>query len=314
VLIAGPTASGKSRLALEIAERTGGTVVNADSMQVYADLRVLTARPGDEDLTRAPHRLYGHVDGAEAYSVGRYIDDVERLIAEVSAAGTPGGPLIFVGGTGLYFKALTEGLSPIPQIPTEIRERWRTYAATHSNAKLHAVLAERDDLMAKRLPAGDTQRIVRALEVFEATGRSLAEWQTQEGIAPLKDWGIVPLVLTGDREVLYERADARFAAMIGDGALDEVHGLMQRDLPASLPIMRAVGVMPLIRHLRGEVSLQDVISEAQRDTRQYIKRQLTWLRKNMCNWNDVQITNNYSNTSTIVTNIISQVDEASHAP
>lgn len=281
VLIAGPTASGKSELALRIAELAGGVVVNADSMQVYTDLRILTARPSDAEVARAPHRLYGFVDGADAYSAGRYARDAERILGDVRHEG---GIPIFVGGTGLYFRVLLEGLSPIPPVPEAVRAHWRGEATRLGARALHDVLAGRDAVMAERLMPTDPQRIVRALEVLEATGRSLAEWQGKRGRPLLDASQCVRLVLMPPREQVYARCDARLEIMVRSGALEEVERLLARNLSPELPLMRAVGVPALGAHVAGTLSLEAAIAQAQRETRQYAKRQMTWLRRNMCSW------------------------------
>lgn len=212
-LIAGPTASGKSALALELAERDGAWIANADSMQVYADLDVLTARPSPDDLARAPHRLYGHVDAAEPWSVARWLSDIGKVLDEARDAGRP---LVIVGGTGLYFRALSGGLSAVPEIPEEIRTRLRAEAAETPSLALHRRLAEVDPPMAARLEPGDTQRILRALEVMEATGRSLSYWQQQQGPV-LVGPEAARLVLAPPRPWLHERVARRFRMMVEAG-------------------------------------------------------------------------------------------------
>jgi tRNA dimethylallyltransferase len=235
VLIAGPTASGKSALALALAERHGGVVINADSMQVYRDLRIITARPTRDDEARAPHRLYGHVDAAESYSVGRWITDVAGVLDEVTARGQL--PML-VGGTGLYFKALTHGLAAIPPIPAQVRAAVRVRLATEGAPALHAALARRDPEGAAALKSGDGVRIVRALEVIEATGRPLSAWH-RDGMAPLVDTArAVKIFLAPDRAELKARIAARFDAMMAAGALDEVRALDAR--PRLAPV-RAQG-------------------------------------------------------------------------
>lgn len=281
ILIAGPTASGKSGLALRLAEHVGGVVVNADSMQVYRELRVLTARPGPEEEARAPHALYGFVSGRESYSAGRYAMDVAGALAEAQRAGRC--PII-VGGTGLYFKTLVEGLSPIPGIPQEVRAHWRAEAAEKGAAHVHAALAARDTDMAQRLAPGDTQRIVRALEVLDATGLSLAEWQRMPRQPVLDLAATVPLVVDVERAELWRRIDARFVQMMQQGALDEVLQLEALGLDPTLPIMTALGVRPLLRHLAGELSREQAVAAGQAETRQYAKRQATWARSNMIAW------------------------------
>lgn len=286
ILIAGPTASGKSALALMLAERLGGTIVNMDSMQVYRELRILTARPTAADEARAPHRLYGHVPAAEAYSAGRCLIEVGRVLETLK---TTGSVPVLVGGTGLYFKALLEGLSPIPPIPDDVRRSWRDAAEQLGAGGLHALLADRDPAMAARLRPTDTQRAVRALEVLDATGRSLAEWQQVAGTPLLAARETIRLVVMPDRETVYARSDARFRAMMAQGALDEVRGLLSLSLSPELPAMRALGVTPLAAHLAGTTSLDAAVSAAQRDTRHYIRRQLTWLRRNMIAWKPINL-------------------------
>lgn len=281
VLICGPTASGKSALALSLAKELGGAIINADSMQVYAELRIITNRPAPEDQAAAPHRLYGIRPAREPYSAALWLADVKRALDE--AAGQGWLPVI-VGGTGLYFKALTEGLSDIPEIPPEIRERFRGAALAQPAEMLHAELGRRDPATAARLRPSDTQRIVRALEVLEATGLLLAEWQgsKQPPLLPLAR--TYPVALTLEREELYRRCDARFDAMLAGGALEEARAIAALGLDASLPAMRAVGLPPLLAHLRGELSLEEAAAVAKTSTRNYAKRQLTWVRGNFSAW------------------------------
>ncbi|MFZ4809159.1 MAG: tRNA (adenosine(37)-N6)-dimethylallyltransferase MiaA [Hyphomicrobiaceae bacterium] len=282
ILIAGPTASGKSALAVALAERFGGTVINADSMQVYRDLRILTARPAPSDEARAPHRLYGHVPATEPYSAGRY---VREAACAIMAAQADGRVPIVVGGTGLYFKALLEGLAPLPPVDPAVRAHWRAAAATSGAAALHGVLAGRDATMAARLAPGDTQRIVRALEVLESTGRSLADWQRVRGEPVLREAATVRLVLAPPREVILARVEARFAAMVAGGAVEEVAALVRFGLDPTLPVLRAVGVPPLVRLLAGAIDHATAVAAGQSDTRRYVKRQMTWLRGHMMSWN-----------------------------
>jgi len=275
VLIAGPTASGKSALALELAQRTGGVVINTDSMQVYRDLRIITARPTMEEEARVPHRLYGHVDAAVNFSAGAWVADAAKMLAE---ARTQKRLPIFVGGSGLYFKALTRGLSAVPPIPPEVRERIRSRLECDGVEALHAELARRDPVSAERLKPRDRIRIARALEVVEATGRPLPDWH-REGLPPLLPPGeFSALFLSPQRDVLYARIDARFDAMLAAGALDEVAALAARRLDPLLPAMKAHGVPTLIRHLRGEVTLEEAAEIGRADTRHYAKRQFTWFR------------------------------------
>jgi len=281
VLIAGPTASGKSVLALALAERIGGMIVNADSMQVYRDLRVITARPTPADEARVPHRLYGYIDAAERYSVGRYIGDAAATLAE--AAGLSLVP-IFVGGTGLYFKALTYGLAAVPPIPADIRAAVRVRLVADGPEGLHAELARRDPGTAARLKPTDRARIARALEVLEATGRSLTEWH-HDGMAPVLDAArAVTIFLQADRAALGRRIDARFDCMLASGAIEEVKALAARGLDPALPAMKAHGVPWLCRYLAGTMSLADAADAAKRDTRHYTKRQFTWFRHQLADW------------------------------
>jgi tRNA dimethylallyltransferase len=275
VLIAGPTASGKSALALDLAEKHGGTVINTDSMQVYRDLRVLTARPTPADEARVPHRLYGHVDASVNFSAGSFVADAAKALADARAHGRMP---IFVGGSGLYFKAITRGLSAVPPIPSEVRDSVRARLERDGVQALHAELARRDPVSAERLKPRDRTRIARALEVVEATGRSLTEWH-REGLPPILPAGqFVALFLTPEREQLYARIDTRFDAMLKAGALDEVAALAARKLDPHLPARKAHGVPALIRHLNGEITLDEAAEIGRADTRHYAKRQFTWFR------------------------------------
>ena len=275
VLIAGPTASGKSALALALAQQTGGMVINTDSMQVYRDLRVLTARPTVEEEALVPHRLYGHVDAAINFSAGAWVADATKTLGEARAQNRLP---IFVGGSGLYFKALTRGLSAVPAIPSDIRDSVRARLDRDGVEALHAELARRDPLSAERLKPRDRSRIARALEVVEATGRSLNDWH-REGLPPLLPPGeFSALFLAPEREVLYARIDARFDAMLKAGALQEVERLAARNLDPLLPAMKAHGVPALIRHFAGELSLDEAATIGRADTRHYAKRQFTWFR------------------------------------
>jgi tRNA dimethylallyltransferase len=275
VLIAGPTASGKSALALELALAAGGVVINADSMQVYRDLRIITARPTDGDEAQVPHRLYGHVGAAVNFSAGAWVGDAAKAL---EAAKAEGRLPIFIGGTGLYFKALTAGLSVVPPIPLEVREDVRARLERNGVEALHDELAASDPRAAERLNRRDRTRIARALEVVEATGRSLLDWH-HEGQPPLlpKD-SFRAVFLAPERDELYARIDARFDAMLGAGALEEAVRLAARNLDPLLPAMKAHGVPALIRHLRGELSLEQAATIGRADTRHYAKRQFTWFR------------------------------------
>jgi tRNA dimethylallyltransferase len=281
ILIAGPTAGGKSAIAARLARELGGIVINADSMQVYRDLRILTARPTAEEDVDVPHALYGFVDGRDAYSAGRYAADAAAAIRQARERGLR--PIV-VGGTGLYFKALLDGLSPMPAVPDEVRARWRAEAAAAVPGELHGKLRARDPQMAERLAPGDTQRIVRALEVIDTSGVSLLEWQQSPREPVLREADTIRLVVSPAREELYRRIERRFETMIGEGALDEVSRLAALGLDPTLPIMNALGLRPLLRHVRGELERNEAIGEAQTETRQYAKRQLTWARGNMIAW------------------------------
>lgn len=275
VLIAGPTASGKSALALELAQKTGGVVINADSMQVYRDLRVLTARPTPEEEARVPHRLYGHVDAAVNFSAGSWVADAANVLAELRAQNRLP---IFAGGSGLYFRALTRGLSAVPPIPAEIRDNVRARLERDGVEALYAELARRDPASAERLKPRDRSRIARALEVVETTSRSLTSWH-RDGLPPLLPSSTFrALFLEPDRDQLYARIDGRFDAMLAAGALQEVAALASRKLDPLLPAMKAHGVPALIRHLQGEISLDEAAEIGRADTRHYAKRQFTWFR------------------------------------
>jgi tRNA dimethylallyltransferase len=275
ILIAGPTASGKSALAIALAKRLGGVVVNADSMQVYRDLRVLTARPTLEEEAEVEHRLFGHVDAAENYSVGRYLTDLAATLAELAGRSvTP----VLAGGTGMYFKSALYGLSDIPAVPDHIRTAVRAAAQDKSPQELHAELSRKDPETAARLRPTDPQRIQRALEVLAATGKPLASFHGAR-TAPLLDAAACKgFFVAPTREELYARIDARFEKMMAAGALDEVDALRLRGLDPMLPAMRAHGVPHLIRHLEGSLSREEAIAAGQRDTRQYAKRQFTFAR------------------------------------
>jgi tRNA dimethylallyltransferase len=281
ILIAGPTASGKSGAALELACRLGGTLINADSMQVYRELRVLTARPSESEEARAAHRLYGTVSAAESCSVGRWLNDVASVLAE--AQGEARLPIL-VGGTGLYFKALTEGLAPVPDVPAEVRSYWREETAKRSREALHQELVARDPAMAARLKPADPQRIVRALEVIDATGISLAEWQGGSASPLLAPSDVLRLVIAPEREPLYAAIDARFDRMIEEGAIEEVRALLDLGLHPGLPAMRAHGVRELGAYLSGAISREDAVAKAKTESRRYAKRQMTWLRRFMSDW------------------------------
>ncbi|MCP1334984.1 tRNA (adenosine(37)-N6)-dimethylallyltransferase MiaA [Futiania mangrovi] len=281
VLIAGPTASGKTALAVAVAERLGADVVNADSMQVYRDLPILSAQPAEDERRGIPHHLFGHVPASVAYSAGQWLRDAGAVLDRLEAEGRMA---VIVGGTGLYFKALTEGLSEIPAIPPAVREAARARLAAVGSVAMHAELAVRDPEAAASIRPGDGQRIVRAWEVLEATGRPLAAWQAAAAAPRLPLSRTVPVVLTPPRDWLYARIDARFDAMMAAGALEEVRALGAQNLSPELPAMRALGVPDLLAHLRGEVSCADAAAAAKTASRRYAKRQMTWARTQMIAW------------------------------
>src|ERR1700677_400896 len=279
LLIAGATASGKSAAALALAQAFGATIVNADSMQVYRDLRMLTARPTPDEVQLAPHRLFGAIDGAINFSAGRWAVATAEILAEIGEQ-----PVIFVGGTGLYFRVLTEGLSDIPPVPEAVRAEVRSKAESRAAAELHDELAARDPETAARLNPSDRQRILRALEVLDATGRPLVSFlgaRTPPALAA-REW--TGLYLAPDRAAPGRRIAARFDAMLAHGALDEVATLIQRRLDPALPVMRAHGVPHLIAHLEGRLSLDEAASRSKLDTRHYAKRQFTWARHQLTNF------------------------------
>ena len=275
ILIAGPTASGKSALAIRLAQTLDGVVVNADSMQVYRDLRIITARPSLEEERQVPHRLFGHVDAAENYSVARWLADVGREITMIDAEGRLP---ILVGGTGLYFRALTEGLSDIPAVPEAVRAELRAWAEGRTAEEIHARLEAVDPSTAARLRPSDPQRNLRALEVFMATGKPLSAFHDSRSGAVLDVASCVAVFLEPDRDALRQRIDTRFETMMDSGAMEEVEALMVRGLDPALPAMRAHGVPGLIRALRGEISVAEAVAIGKADTRRYAKRQHTWFR------------------------------------
>lgn len=285
VLIAGPTASGKSALAVALSRRCGGNVINADSMQVYADLAVLTARPRPEDTDHVPHRLFGTLDAAEHGSAAAWHD---QAMAEVKAAWRLDRVPVIVGGTGLYFRSLLEGLAPVPEIPPDVRAQVRAETKAFGPKTMHSELSRRDPEMAARLSPADSQRVARALEVVRATGRSLRAFQRDTvpgGLAEADAAGrVVKAVLDLPRDNLYRRCDARFEAMLSGGAIDEVARLAARRLDPNLPAMKALGVPALIGYLNGEIDRETAVAEAKRQTRRYAKRQLTWLKTQFSHW------------------------------
>lgn len=276
LVVAGPTCSGKSALALELAIAFGGTVINADSMQVYRELRILTARPSAADEARAPHRLYGVLSAAEPCSAARWR---EMAVAAIGAARGAGRLPIVCGGTGLYLKALIEGLSPLPDIPADTRASVRARFATAKTEDIRAALRKADPKAAACLSAADRQRQLRALEVMEATGRSIMDWQAAPPSGPPPGADFCSILLMPPRKALYEACDARFRRMLAEGALDEAAHLRSLGLDAALPAMKALGVSALIRHLDGEIGLECAVAAAQQATRNYVKRQVTWFKR-----------------------------------
>ncbi len=275
LLIAGPTASGKTRLSIDAARANEALIINTDSMQVYSDLSVITARPTEEETALAEHVLFGHVDASIAYSVARWLEEVRQVIGAAPA----GRKLVFVGGTGLYFNALLDGLSPVPPITDKVREKWRVAGKLISPSELHKELLRLDPETANGLRPSDPQRVIRALEVYESTGRPLVEWQREKGEPFFPDEvTIKKLLLMPDRAVLHDRINQRFDQMIHVGALDEVEKLLARNLDPSLPAMKAIGVPHLGEYLAGNGTLVEAIEKAKAATRQYAKRQSTWFR------------------------------------
>ena len=286
ILLAGPTASGKSALALDFAEQLDGVIINADSMQVYTDLRILSARPSVEDEAFLPHKLYGTVDGAESYSVGRWLADLHLAVEQTRAQKK--WPII-VGGTGFYLNAAEHGISAIPDIPQEARSEAMSYHQQYGGQRALDKLQELDPAIADRLEAGDSQRLVRALEVVLHTGKPLSYWQSRPREGGLTGRAI-KIAHIPERELVYERIDKRFSAMIECGGLAEVEQLMQRHLSPDLPVMKALGVTALAAFLNGDIDKRTAVYLASRDTRHYAKRQMTWLRNNFIS--------NYENNET----------------
>jgi len=279
ILIAGPTASGKSAAALDLAQAFDGVIVNADALQVYAELEVLSARPTPEDRQLAPHRLFGHVPASQTYSVSRWLADARQALDDAWGHGRTA---VVVGGTGLYFRSLDHGLADVPDVPTEIRARWREALAERGSEALHQELVVRAPEEGRRLRPTDGQRIARALEVLEATGEPLAVHHARGAASgPLAGADVCRIAIVPDRAALYRRCDARFVQMMEQGALDEVERLVALDLDPALPAMRAIGVRALARYLAGEIDRDEAMRVAQRETRNYAKRQLTWLRHQM---------------------------------
>jgi tRNA dimethylallyltransferase len=279
-LIAGPTASGKSALALRLAEEIGAEIVGADALQLYRDIPVLSAAPSDAERARVPHHLVGVADAADGWSAGRWLRAAREVLDEIAARGRPA---VVVGGTGLYFRALTQGLAEVPPVPAAVREQGEAEYAALGEAAFRERLAQVDAAAAARISPGDRQRLARAWEVYATTGRALSDWQADnEGALPPDSWRAV--AIEPERQALYDRCDARFAAMTAQGALDEVRALAARNLSHALPALKAVGYPELAAHLRGELPLPQAVEAARRETRRYAKRQSTWLRGQMTDW------------------------------
>jgi len=283
MLIAGPTASGKSALALKLAAERGGVIVNTDALQVYDGLRLLTARPSVEEMAKAPHRLYGIVSPARRFSTGEWA----RAAADVIEA-EGDRTLIFVGGTGLYFDALTSGFADVPEVPAEAVLAAEAEVAGLDREARGQLIAARDPQIAARLKAPDPQRVIRALAVLNATGRSLASFQDEVQTGLLGGFELERLVLNPDREVLRQRIARRFETMFEHGAVDEVRGLLSLGVDPSLPAMKAIGVPEIAAMLSGELTRAGAIESAIIATRQYAKRQRTWFRNRMADWTWVE--------------------------
>ncbi len=297
---------------MDVARQTGGIIVNADSMQVYDALPTLTAQPTTQDRSAVPHYLYGVVPAETAYSVGAFVRDVSRLLSvqDAEAGSDVGDRLpIIVGGTGLYFKALTDGLAPVPDIDPDVRAHWRSERERLTATELHAMLAERDAVMAARLRPTDPQRIVRALEVIDSTGHSLAEWQAEPTSGLLAGWRLQRFVVNWPRAELYRRAESRFDRMVEEGAArGEVRDLIRRNIDWSPPIWGALGARALAAVEAGTIDLETAITQAKQATRNYIKRQETWLRSNMCSWKPIHMEDNFADSDLILRKIQTDID------
>lgn len=270
ILIAGPTASGKTSASIKLAQANDAVIINADSMQVYEELQIVSARPSDEEVSQAPHNLFGHMSGDKTYSVAHWLEDVRPLLENFLHEKRK---IIFVGGTGLYFNALTEGLSPMPDIDEKIRQNLRAMDKTPSE-ELHKLL---DEKAARELRPSDRQRIKRALEVFQSTGKSIVDWQAEKG-KPLipSEVSVKKFLVMPPRAIIHERINKRFELMVEEGAVLEVKALLARGYPASVPVMKAIGVPQLAAYLAGELPIEEAIDKAKAATRQYAKRQSTW--------------------------------------
>ena len=272
-LLAGPTASGKSAKALDWAETHNGTILNADSMQLYADVPTLTARPSTAEIARAPHVLYGHLAPTQTWSAGEWLRAAQPYIATA----TPASPLCIVGGTGLYFNALVYGLADIPEVDDEVRRKAREACDTIAEISFREILKQHDPRAEARIKPNDRQRLSRAYEVWLQTGVALSDWQDQTQPV-LADASYDLEILRPDREWLYARCDVRLRQMLAEGALDEVRALIAKGLARDWPIMRVLGLGECVAHLAGDLSLDTALAQAQQATRNYAKRQMTWFR------------------------------------
>lgn len=281
ILIHGPTASGKSALAIEVARRLGGEIINADSMQVYRDLQVISARPTEEEMAGVPHHLFGHVDAATRFSTGEWLEAARAVVKRLERQNKHA---IFVGGTGLYLMALTQGLSDIPPVPDEIRAEVKAINDAEGADGLRARLMPHDPELAERLGTGDRQRLARAYEVWLATGRSLTDFQTERQPPALEEGRWMGIALTPPRAALYKKIDRRFEGMLMQGAMAEARALVARGLDPELPVMKACGVPWLAAFARGELSPEEAAENAKRDTRRYAKRQFTWIGRQFPFW------------------------------
>ncbi|WP_082827092.1 tRNA (adenosine(37)-N6)-dimethylallyltransferase MiaA [Pseudovibrio sp. WM33] len=284
VLIAGPTASGKTALSIQLAKELNAWVVNADSMQIYSDLHILSARPSVEEESQAPHYLFGHVPSDQPYSVMNWLTEFEELLSDARQSGRP---LVVVGGTGLYFRSALEGLSLMPDIPEDVRQHWRVFSQDAAAGALHNALGERDQIMADRLHPSDTQRIVRALEVIEGTGKSLSVWQNERSTPLLSTDESVRVVLSPDRKVLHDRIHRRFDLMVEQGAVEEACALWVKGLDPNLQVMKAIGVKQLAEAAQGLTSMDWAVEKAKTETRRYAKRQSTFFRGQLSTWQNI---------------------------
>jgi tRNA dimethylallyltransferase len=281
--IAGPTASGKSAFAVKLAKRLDGEIINADALQVYSKLQVLSARPTEAEMENIPHHLFGHISPSTRYSTGHWLCEIDPLVIDILARGkTP----IIVGGTGLYFKALTEGLAQIPKLPPSAMEQAQAVLDKGGVGALRRLAETLDPLSAAKVLGNDPQRLLRIASVAQGTGKPLSIWQKEtHAILPADTWR--GMVLLPKRENLYDKINARFADMIREGGLAEAKRIFELNLTPDLPAMKAIGLRELFAHIDGEISLDDAIDQAMRQTRRFAKRQYTWLRGQMPDWEQI---------------------------